>query len=110
MTSLLTRPKHLRSPPAWGELASMLGMVRGLVVGLVDSGSLLHWDRARMLAKRFVGKKHHQVKDGVCRLTRNARSSGGGQALLRDHLTQWHRARFPSRPFSPAQEPGAKAG
>ena len=37
----------------------MLGMVtvRGLVVGLVDSGSLLHWDRARMLAKRSVGKK-----------------------------------------------------
>ena len=30
----------------------MLGMVRGLVVGLVDSGSLLHWDRARMLAKK----------------------------------------------------------
>ena len=37
----------------------MLGMVtvRGLVVGLVDSGSLLHWDRARMLAKRSVEKK-----------------------------------------------------
>ena len=25
----------------------MLGLVRGLVVGLVDSGSQLHWDRAR---------------------------------------------------------------
>ena len=35
----------------------MLGMVRGLVVGLVDSGSLLHWDRARILTKRFVGEK-----------------------------------------------------
>ena len=35
----------------------MLGMVRGLVVGLVDSGSLLHWDRARILAKRFVGER-----------------------------------------------------
>ena len=47
----------LRSPPAWGELASMLGMVRGLVVGLVDSGSLLHRDRAQMLTKRSVEKK-----------------------------------------------------
>ena len=35
----------------------MLGMVRGLVVGLVDSARLLHWDRARILAKRFVGEK-----------------------------------------------------
>ena len=42
----------------------MLGMVtvRGLVVGLVDSGSLLHWDRARMLAKRSARKKNIRLR------------------------------------------------
>ena len=42
----------------------MLGMVRGLVVGLVDSGTLLHWDRARMLAKRSVEKQNSNINSG----------------------------------------------
>ena len=49
---------HERLPPAWDELACVLGMVRGLVVGLPGSGSLLHWDRARVLAKRSVEQKN----------------------------------------------------
>ena len=50
----------------------MLGLVRGLVAGLVDSGSLLRWDRARMLARRS-GKKNNPGTDPFLKLNRVCR-------------------------------------